>query len=674
MNKNEAKKRIEQLRKLIDKHRYLYHVLDKPEIPDEVYDSLLEELIALEEKYPEFYSPASPTQRVGGEPLPYFKKVRHRVRQWSFDDVFSFEELKKWDEKVHRLAAKAGFSDERIEYCCEVKIDGLKIILTYKDGVFVQGATRGDGVTGEDVTQNLRTIGSIPLALSEKIDLIAVGEAWLSKKEFERLNKERQKNGEEPFANPRNAAAGSIRQLDPKVAAARNLDSFIYDIDAIAKMAMPQTQIEELELLVRLGFKVNRDYTLCRTIEEIEDFYQSWISKRDKKQYEIDGIVIKVNSRKIQEALGYTGKAPRWGVAYKFPAEQVTTVVEDIRVQVGRTGVLTPVAHLRPVRVAGSVVSRATLHNEDEIRRLDVRIGDTVVIQKAGDIIPEVVKVLTELRSGKEKIFVMPTQCPVCGSPVEKRIIGKGGSQSAAHYCTNPNCFGQEKERIVHFVGKKGFNVEGLGERIIEQLINEGLISDAADIFELTEGDLVPLERFGEKSAKNIIGAIEKSKKIPFERFIYSLGILHVGEETALVLARRFDSIDALARARKEELERIEGIGEVVAQSIVDWFADKKHQVLLKRLLSHITIIYPARSHHPRPLEGKVFVLTGTLGTLSRDEAKALIREYGGRVSSSVSKNTDIVVAGKDPGSKYEKAKELGIKTIDEQTFLKMVK
>ena len=511
MEKEAAKIRIAKLSREIDKNRRLYHVLDQPEITDEVYDSLTEELRKLEEQFPEFLSATSPTQRVGGQPLDKFVKVRHQVKQWSFDDVFSYEELVAWDKKVRRLLEKQEetISDinpksqipnpkqiqnpkskiqNSLEYVCEMKIDGLKMILTYEKGKFVRGATRGDGVIGEDVTQNLKTIQSIPLELSAEIDLIAVGECWLPKKELVRINKERAAKGEALFANTRNAAAGGVRQLDPRVAASRRLDSFIYDLDYLGGeggkggVGFPQTQTEELKLLEKLGFKVNPHYRLCKNIDEVEKFYQEWTSKRHNQPYEIDGIVIKINSRTLQEALGYTGKSPRWGVAYKFPAEKVTTVVEDIKVQVGRTGALTPVAHLRPVLVAGSTVSRATLHNEDEIKRLDILICDTVVLHKAGDVIPEIVEVLKNLRTGKEKNFHMPKICPICGGGVKKEVVGGIGGkgkkeESAAHYCLNKKCFAIELENIIHFVSKKGFNIDGMGEKIVEQLMNEGLIA-----------------------------------------------------------------------------------------------------------------------------------------------------------------------------------------------------
>ncbi len=675
-DKKTAKSRIDKLRKVVDKHCHLYHVLDTPDISDEVYDSLMEELRVLEEKYPEFKSKISPTQRVGGKPLDNFKKVRHEVRQWSFDDVFCFEELKKWDEKVKRFIEKySELKNEIFEYCCEIKIDGLKIILTYKEGVLVRGETRGDGVVGEDVTQNLRTIGSIPLVLTEKVDIIVVGEAWLPKSELERLNKQRKQNNENPFANTRNAAAGSIRQLDPKIAANRRLDCFIYDIDKLDNVKIPQTQIEELEFLKNLGFKINQDFKLCKNIDSVEEFYRSWVNKKAKQEYDIDGVVIKVNSVKTQSVLGYTSKSPRWGVAYKFPAERVTTIVEDIKIQVGRTGALTPVAHLKPVRVAGSLVSRATLHNEDEIRRNDIRILDTVVIQKAGDVIPEVVEVVTGLRTGKEKKFKMPTVCPICGEQVEKKTIGEGKIKSAAHYCKNKKCYAQEKERIIHFVSRKGFNIDGLGEKIVEQLIDEGLISDVADIFELTKGDLKPLERFEEKSADNLIKAIKESRSIVLSKFLFALGILHVGEETANLLAEKFGLIEKLKTASFEELEAIDGVGSVVAKSIVDWFRDRHNLDILNRLLISLDILNPKNNSSTKVsfLKNKTFVLTGSLENISRDTAKEYIRLLGGKISSSVSQKTDFVVVGDAPGTKYEKAKELGVKIIDEKAFLKMV-
>jgi DNA ligase (NAD+) len=515
LSQKEARIRIEKLSQEIDRLRYQYHVLDNPEMTDEVYSSLMEELRELEKNFPQFKTTHSPTQRVGGRPLDKFVKVKHAVRQWSFDDVFDFAELEKWEEKIERMIEKttaptfghSSFSEEGwgevVDFCCELKIDGLKVILTYEKGIFVQGATRGDGVIGENVTENLKTIQSIPLKLNQPISCIVVGECYLAKKELERINKDRKKNGEPLFANSRNAAAGSIRQLDPQVVASRKLDSFIYDLEYVGGLTSnvevkpPRTQVEELEFLKKLGFKTNPDYKYCRNIAKVEDYYQKWTQKKEQENYGIDGVVIKVNSRKIQETLGYTGKAPRFGVAYKFPAEKATTVVEDIQLQVGRTGAITPVAKLRPVRVAGSLVGKATLHNADEINRLGLKIGDTVVIHKAGDVIPEVVEVIKNLRTGKEKKFRMPSVCPICGWPVRREIInhpprlaetarrreaGKTQKESANYYCLNKNCLAVKEEEIIHFVSKKGFNIEGLGEKIVERLINESLIKQAADI------------------------------------------------------------------------------------------------------------------------------------------------------------------------------------------------
>ena len=751
LTKIQAKGRIEKLRREIDRHRYLYHVLDKPDISDEVYDSLMEELRQLEEKFPEFKSSTSPTQRIGGEPLDKFKKVRHKFKQWSFDDVFDFEELKKWEEKTIRLASKSisnfqfpisnkiqnskfKIQNSSLGYCCELKIDGLKIILTYKKGKLVQGATRGDGVVGEDVTANIKTIQSIPLELNYPIDVIAVGEVWLSKKELERLNKERKLKNKPLFANARNAAAGSIRQLNPKIAAGRKLDSFIYDIDFIetidkkqltidrknrmsnvkcqmSNVIVPQTQTEELKLLEKLGFKVNQHYEFCESIEDIERFYKEWAEKRKRKDYEIDGVVVKINSKEIQEALGYTGKSPRWGIAYKFPAEKTTTVVEDIKVQVGRTGALTPVAHLRPVRIAGSTVSRATLHNEDEIKKLDVRVGDTVVIRKAGDVIPEVVEVLKKLRTGKEKIWRMPKRCPICGGRVKREVVSskkqvagnkKGKNKSilhttyytlhdlsAAHYCTNPKCFAVEIQKIIHFVGKNGFDIEGMGKKIVEQLVNEGLIANPADIFELKRGDLESLERFAEKSAENLLNAIEKSKKITLEKFLMALGIRYLGEEGAVLITRNSqlathnevnnlnDIIKYFPKIKAEDWMEIKGIGEKAAESLVRWFNDEENIKLLKRMDKlGVKIIQRTtynEQHTTSKLKGLKFVVTGILKNWTREQAKDMIRKEGGSVSSSVSRRTDYVVAGKNPGSKYDKAKKLGVKIIGEEEFVKMV-
>lgn len=710
----EAKKRGEILRAEIDRHRYAYHVLDKPDISDEAYDTLYRELEDIEHEYPELIVPESPTQRVGAEPLPGFEKVQHRVAQWSFDDVFDARELQAWDARVQKLLLQAGLvtAGGAIEYCCELKIDGLKIILTYEQGVLVQGATRGDGSVGENVTQNLRTLHSIPLKLTQPVDAVVVGEAWMAGSELERINAERQAAGDPVFANPRNAAAGSIRQLDPKVIAGRKLDSFIYDIDYVSvsnqqttdseqriKNAI-QSQSGELEFLKELGFKVNPHHQLCCGIEEVEVYYAEWTKRRHELPYGLDGIVIKVNNRRFQEALGYTSKAPRFGMAYKFPAEQATTVVEDITVQVGRTGALTPVAHLRPVRIAGSTVSRATLHNADEIARLDVRIGDTVILQKAGDIIPEVVSVLTALRTGQEQPYMMPEHCPICGSPVSRQMTdnkkrrtrneeqetGSRGEESVAVYCTNPSCFAVERERIIHAVGRKGFDIVGLGDKIIEQLMNEGLISDLADIFELTVGDLAPLERFADRKAEKLVQSIKKAQQqVPLQKFLFALGIRHVGEETAYLIAQGLSqqlvgregigtALRVLLSMNAEEWMALKGIGEKSAESLVSWFADSKHQAMLERLEElGVTLAFMEAQTRVPIFSGKTFVLTGELSSFTRDAAKDMIQKRGGSVSSSVSRKTSYVIAGEHPGSKYDKAKELGVAILNESEFKKLL-
>ena len=698
MNKSQAQKRIAKLSREINKLRYQYHVLNKPDVTDEIYDSLTAELRQLEERFPTLLLPDSPTQRIGGRPLAKFEKTRHQIRQWSFGDLFDFSELEKWEEKVQKLIKKEPTLRELpLDYCCEVKIDGLKMILTYEKGILIQGATRGDGIIGENVTQNLKTIYSVPLKLKYPVDCIVVGECWMNKSELERINLVRKAQKETPFANSRNAAAGSIRQLDSRVAAKRKLDSFIYDIDKLeipsnVPLTKPKTQIAELKLLKKLGFQVNPEYKLSKNIAEIEDYYQTWTKKKSQKNYGIDGVVIKINSVEIQKKLGYTGKAPRWGIAYKFPAERVTTVVEAIKIQVGRTGALTPLAHLRPVKVDGSVVSRATLHNEDEIKRLDIRLGDTVVIQKAGDVIPEIVKVLVNLRTGQEKKFRMPQRCPICGSSVKRLTIKtKKNQKSVALYCANPQCFAVEKEKMIHFVAKKGFNIEGMGGKIVEQLINEGLIANVAEIFELKKGDLEVLERFGEKSADNLIRAIEQSKKIELSKLLMALGIRYVGEETTILIVRNLekllkkkiktmtDVITYFPQLKIDEWLSIKGIGEKAAESLFIWFHDehnlkiltkmKQLGVEIKKSTESINSTFPKTT-----LQNLVFVLTGELKNFTREEVKDMIRKEGGKVTNSISQRTDFLLVGKKPGSKYQKAQKIGVKIITEKEFLVMLK
>lgn len=664
MNKIEAQKRIAAIKKQMKDIDYAYYVLDKPFVSDAARDSLKDELEKLEGQFPDLITPDSPTQRIGGKALGKFEKYKHKIPKWSFDDLFSFEEVREFDAKVKRFLDWPKNQD--IEYVCELKIDGLNMSFIYEQGLLVKGVTRGDGQVGEVVTHNVRAIGSVPLRLRETIDLEAGGEVFMPKKSFVKLNEQQKKKGDDLFANPRNAAAGTMRQLDPQVASERDLDSFMWTIYEPLKHGL-KTQWEVMKEMEKLGFKVNPHYQKAENIEATLKYFQHWQKNRAKLPYEIDGIVIKVNDLKLQERLGRTAKHARWAAAYKFPAEQVTTVVENIEVQIGRTGVLTPVAHLRPVPLAGSVVKRATLHNLDEVNRLDVRVGDTVVLQKAGDVIPDIVQVLPKMRSGQEKKFKMPEKCPVCGSAVKKK------AGEVAYYCDNKNCYAQQLEGLSHFVSKTAFDIAGLGPKIIEQLQKADLVKTPADLFLLTEDDLKPLERFAEKSAQNLVAAINEKKKISLARFIYALGIRHVGEETAIALAENFGSLEKIRNAGLETLQQTEDIGPKVAASITQWFGDKHNQKLVAELLANGVRIISQGKKSPGKLQGLTFVLTGELADFSRDEAKAKIRELGGDVSSSVSSKTGYVVAGDNPGSKYDKAKELGVKIISEADFKKML-
>ncbi|MDB5259752.1 MAG: ligA [Candidatus Taylorbacteria bacterium] len=673
--------RLESLKKAIEKYRYEYHVLDKQSISPEALDSLKHELVQIETEYPELVTPDSPSQRVAGKALPEFKKVQHTVPQWSFNDAFSPEEMIEFDARVKRFL-KAGSNGEgknsgdiQPTYVTEHKIDGLKIVLEYRGGMLFRAATRGDGTVGEDVTENVKTIESVPLRLNRPIDIIVEGEVWMAKSQLVALNVGRKSRGEEPFANPRNLAAGSIRQLDPKIVAERKLQTFIYDVakyegkDAATVLA---TQHDELGFLRDLGFKVNPHFKHCRNIAEVIKYWEDWQKKMPKEDYLADGVVVKVDEKKYQDALGYTGKAPRFGIAFKFPAEQVTTVVEDIALQIGRTGVLTPVAHLRPVLVAGSTVSRATLHNEDEIKRLDVRIGDTVILQKAGDVIPDIVSVVQELRPKNSKPYKFPTHVPACGADGRiERIPGQ-----AAWRCVSKDSFDQQKRRFYHFVSRKCLDVDGLGPRIIDVLLEEGLITAYDDIFTLKKGDLLALPRFGERSVDNILASIESARKTSLARLLAGLSIPQVGEETAFDLAKHFSTIDRLAAAKFDEVEAIYGVGPIVARSVVDWFAEAENRKLVDRLKQQLDIekekVATTATAQNKDVFGKTFVFTGTLETISRDEGQATVRKLGGEVSGSVSANTDYVVAGESAGSKLDKARDLGVKIITEQEFLKM--
>jgi len=683
MDRPEVKKRIAKLRQAIDHYRYIYHVLDRQEISEAALDSLKHELLLLERQFPEFVTPDSPTQRVGGKPLAKFAKVTHTAPMLSIEDVFSFEELRDWHERIGKLT-----TSPIDEFYVEIKMDGLAISLVYDDGRLSAGATRGDGRVGEDVLANLRTVEAIPLSLRQpdkrEIDAFAKrhhgrldrrrfedrvrslsgrievrGEVFMTKKVFERLNGEQEKAGMPPFANPRNAAAGSIRQLDPAVTSARRLDFFGY---ALLDDFGLETHEQAHELMKLLGIKTNPLSRLVGSLDGIEEFHEKIFKTRDKLPYWTDGIVVVVNRDPIFERLGVIGKAPRGITAYKFPAEQVTTVVEDIRLQVGRTGALTPVAVMRPVRVAGTTVSHATLHNMDEIKRLGVKIGDTVVIEKAGDIIPKVIQVITEARSGREKEFRLPRHCPACGKPIGRR------QGEVAYYCPNRNCYAQSKERITHFAAKNAVDMPGLGDKIIERLLDEGLIRDAADLFSLRPEDLAELERFAEKSSANIISSIQSRRRVPLARFIFALGIRHVGEETATDLARHFLSFDALRSASDEQLAAVPNIGPVVASSIREFFEDSAQKTLVEKLLEAMEI-ERAKPAAKGPLSGQTFVLTGTLEHLTRDEAKERIRRLGGQVAESVSRQTSYVVVGADPGSKADKAKKLGVAMLKEDEF-----
>lgn len=664
MDRREAKERIRELAKLVNHHRRLYHVQDAPEISDEAYDSLEEELRRLETEYPDLADPNSPTKRVSGEPLAAFKKVKHAVAQWSFDDAFNEEDIRAFDKRVKKFAGT-----DNLTYTCELKIDGFKIVLTYEKGALVTAATRGNGVVGEDVTQNIRTINSIPLKLEREVDLVVEGEIWLGQKEFERINKEQEKKDLPLYANPRNIAAGTIRQLDAKVVAERKLDSFIYDI-AQADLALPATQLGELKLLQDLGFKVNKHFTEVKDIEGVIKYWQKWGKDKTKEDYWLDGVVVKVNEVSLQEKMGYTGKSPRFAIAFKFPAEQVTTIVEGISLQIGRQGTVTPVAELRPVSVAGTTVARATLHNEDEIKRLDVRVGDTVIIQKSGDIIPDVIKVLSELRPKNSKPYVFPTTLPGVG-----RIERKAGE--AAHRAVSKNTFAQVSRRFHYFASKHAFDIPGLGPKQIDALMENKLISTYADIFKLTVDELLALPRFAEVSAEKLIKSINSRRQVALPRFITALSIPQVGEETAEDLAEHFGTLEKLMKASQEELAEINGVGEVVAEKVREFFADADNQKMIADLLKEVKI-EPFDKLRAGKVNGKfkgqTFVLTGTMESMGRDEAKKKIKDLGGEVTSSVSANTTYVVAGDKPGSKYDKAQSLGVTILSEDEFLKLLK
>ena len=686
MDKKQAKERIEKLKKEINSHRYLYHVLDRPDISDSAFDALKNELEELEYKFPDLITPDSPTQRVGGEPLDKFSKFIHPAPMLSFNDAFGSEEMREWIERNDRIVKDW----DKNGYYCELKIDGLAIELIYDNDILKVGATRGDGKTGEDVTSNLKTVDVIPLRLLEKEHvlknlkkeglmhiaervskswpkkLVIRGEVFLSKKEFERINRELENKGEKIYANPRNLAAGSIRQLDPKITASRHLDSFAY---ALVTDLGQKVHEEEHKILKAFGFKINPHNKFCKDLGEVDKLKNHWEKEREKLDYEIDGIVVILSENATFKKLGVIGKAPRGAIAYKFSPKEATTIVEDVIWQVGRTGVLTPVAVLNPVEIGGTTITHATLHNFDEIQRLGVKIGDTVIVGRAGDVIPDIIETLKNLRTGREKEIKVPKKCPECGSKIIK-IEGE-----VAYRCSDKNCGAILRERIYHFVSKNAFDIVGVGPKIVDRFLDEGLIKDAADLFSLKEEDIQHLERFAEKSASNIIKSIQSRKNIGLEKFLFALGIPQVGEETAIDLAKHFRNLEEIKKASLEDLEKIIDIGPKVADSIFNWFRDKKHLEFLEKL-KKAGIVIKAQISKPKvqKLLNKIFVLTGEMESMTRDEAKEKIRELGGDVTGSVSKNTDFVVAGSEPGSKYDKAQKLGVKILSEQEFLKLIK
>lgn len=664
MNTTEAKKRIEKLRKEIAHHRYNYHVLNKEEISEAALDSLKKELFDLEQEFPELVTSDSPTQRVGGQALGKFKKVRHSGRMLSLNDAFNRKDADDWETRLRKLQPDAEFI-----YFAEPKIDGLAMSLIYENGVLQVAATRGDGFVGEDVTHNVRTIESVPLRLREIPELEGVsqvevrGEVYMFREDFDRINKEREKAGEELYMNPRNTSAGTIRQLDPAVTASRNLQFLAYALPT----DLGQTTHEQAhDLLRKMGFVTDQDCRTCKNLDEVFTLFDDIHEKRDDLPYQIDGVVVQVNSDELFADLGVVGKAPRGALALKFPAEQATTIVEDIQVQIGRTGALTPVAHLRPVEVAGTTVKRATLHNIDEIKRLGLKIGDTVIIEKAGDIIPDVVEVLPKMRTGKEKAFRMPRKCPVCGSPVERR------EGEVAYYCTNGKCFAQHKEQLYHFVSKKALNIDGLGPRIIDQLMDAGLLETPADLFTLTKEDVEPLEGFAELAAENLIEAIKVAREVPLHRLIFGLGIRHVGEQTAISLANTYGTFKKFMKAKPADLQNIPDIGPTATESITAYFNDQDNQEMLEELLSKLKIQNPKPAAESA-ITGKSFLFTGTLQQMTRDEAKEKVLNKGGNIVSSVSKNLDYLVVGEKAGSKLKKAQALGVATITEDEFLSLV-
>ena len=673
--KSEVRQRVEELRQLLQRASLAYYVLDNPIMEDGVYDQLYRELQQLETQYPELITPDSPTQRVGEKPSTQFLSVQHKIPLYSLENAFNIEELKAWQQRWQRVVPSD--AQNLVEYVCELKIDGSALALTYENGVLVRGATRGDGITGEDITQNVRTIRSIPLRLNLENPPLSVevrGEAFLPLEVFQQINRERSQGGDQLFANPRNAAAGTLRQLDPRIVDRRRLDFFAYTLHIPGRddTSIARTQWDALELLQQMGFRVNPNRTLCTSLPEVASFYEHWDTERLNLPYMTDGAVVKLNAFALQEQLGFTQKFPRWAVALKYPAEEAPTRVENISVNVGRTGALTPLAEMRPVQLAGTTVSRATLHNSDRIRELDIRIGDTVIVHKAGEIIPEVVRVLPELRPSDAKPFQMPVNCPVCSQPV---VRPEG---EAVTRCVNASCPAILKGALQHWVSRDALDINGMGEKLVQQLVDRSIVYSVADLYDLTPEQLGKLQRMGKKLAEKLVDAIAHSKTKPWSRVLYGLGIRHVGSVNAQLLSMHFPTVEQLAEAEPEAIAAVYGIGSEIAQSVHQWFRIPANQTLISRLraaglqlVSDVDTVAPLSSN--QSLSGKTFVITGTLPTLKRDEAKALIQNAGGKVTDSVSNKTSYLVVGEDAGSKLQKAQQLGITCLSEAQLLELL-
>ena len=653
--------RVNELHDLLNQYSYEYYIKDNPSVPDSEYDKLLRELIDIENAHPELKTDDSPTVRVGGEAQSSFEKVNHETPMLSLGNAFNEEELRRFDERIREHIGK-------VEYMCELKIDGLAVSLKYEDGRFVQGLTRGDGTTGEDITENLRTIHAIPLKIKEPLNVEVRGEAYMPRRSFMRLNDEREKNEEQPFANPRNAAAGSLRQLDPKLAAKRKLSVFLYSVNDFTDFNAT-TQSDALDELDRLGFKTNHERARVEDIEGVLEYIKKWTKQREQLSYDIDGIVIKVNDLDQQDEMGFTQKSPRWAIAYKFPAEEVVTELKDIELSIGRTGVVTPTAILEPIRVAGTTVSRASLHNEDLIKERDIRIGDSVIVKKAGDIIPEVVRSIIDRRPNDAKPYRMPTHCPSCGHELV-RIEGE-----VALRCINPKCQAQLVEGLIHFVSRQAMNIDGLGNKIIQQLYHHQLIEDVGDIFYLTKEDLLPLERMGTKKVENLLSAIEHAKQNSLEHLLFGLGIRHLGAKASQILAEKFETMDRLLKVTEEELIAIHDIGDKLAQSVVTYLDNEDIKALIEKLKDkNVNMTYKGVKSseiegHPE-FQNKTIVLTGKLQQMTRKEATTWLEMQGAKVTSSVTKSTDLVIAGEDAGSKLSKAEQFGTEIWSESQFI----